>query len=108
MSHNSEQGGTNHYTAKNYIIGFILALVLTLVSFGVVMMKDAISKPLLFSVLGIAGVLQLFVQLHYFLHLDRSKENQWNVIAIGFTGILLFVFVAGTIWVMYTLNTRMM
>ena len=106
QAHN-ENMGAGHITSKNYIIGFILAVLLTIVSFGLVM-TDAVSKQ--FAVIGlfVAAVLQMLVHLHYFLHLDRSSSQRWNVIALAFTALLLFIFVAGTIWVLYTLNSRMM
>lgn len=105
-THNENMGAA-HISTKNYIIGFILAVVLTIVSFGLVM-TDAVSKTVAVIGLFAAAVLQMLVHLHYFLHLDRSSEQRWNVIALAFTAILLFIFVAGTIWVMYTLNSRMM
>ncbi len=100
---------SNHKIAiKDYIIGFISAIVLTVISFGIVIMKDSFSKPVIYSVLSVAAILQMLIQLRYFLHLDGSKEKRWDVIAISFTALLLFIFVAGTIWVMITLNSRMM
>lgn len=105
-THNQNMGA-GHITTKGYITGFVLALLLTVFSFGLVM-TDVVSRQ--FAVIGIfaAAVAQMLVHLHYFLHLDRSSAQRWNVIAIAFTAVLLFIFVGGTIWVMYTLNSRMM
>ena len=100
--------GTGHSTVKGYVTGFILAIVLTVISFGLIMLKDKISETALYIGLFGAAIVQMLVHLHYFLHLDRSTEQRWNVIAIGFTAILLFIFIGGTMWVMYTLNSRMM
>lgn len=99
--------GAVHITAKGYVTGFVLALLLTVLSFGLVM-TDFVPRQ--YAVIGLiaAAVAQMLVHLHYFLHLDRSSAQRWNVIAIAFTAVLLFIFVAGTIWVMYTLNSRMM
>lgn len=99
--------GAGHITTKGYITGFVLALLLTLISFGLVM-TDVVSRQ--FAVIGlfVAAVVQMLVHLHYFLHLDRSSAQRWNVLALAFTALLLFIFVAGTIWVLYTLNSRMM
>jgi cytochrome o ubiquinol oxidase operon protein cyoD len=99
--------GAGHITVKGYITGFVLALLLTLISFGLVM-TDVVSRQ--FAVIGlfVAAVVQMLVHLHYFLHLDRSSAQRWNVLALAFTALLLFIFVAGTIWVLYTLNSRMM
>lgn len=101
---NTEVGKIN---LKTYLTGFILAIVLTLISFGLVMSADV---PRQWAVWGIivAAVVQMLVHLHYFLHLDRSSSARWNLVAIAFTVFMLIIFVGGTIWVMYTLNSRMM
>jgi cytochrome o ubiquinol oxidase subunit IV len=108
MSETQNQNmGAGHITTKGYVTGFVLALLLTIVSFGLVL-SDVV--PHRFAVIGLfaAAVAQMLVHLHYFLHLDRSSAQRWNVIAIAFTAVLLFIFIAGTIWIMYTLNSRMM
>ena len=108
MSHEeNSHAGTGHVTVGGYMIGFVLAIVLTLISFGIVVAGVA---PKFVAVIGLilAAIVQILVHLRYFLHLDRSKENTWNMIAIVFTAIILFIFVAGTVWVIFTLNSRMM
>jgi cytochrome o ubiquinol oxidase operon protein cyoD len=55
-----------------------------------------------------AGIVQILVHLHYFLHLDTSSTARWNVLAIIFTLIIMVLFVGGTLWIMYNLNYRMM
>ncbi len=106
MNHDTHTSGHPLSFAK-YLLGFGLAILLTLVSFGLVAFGVA---PKNFAVIGliVAAVVQMLVHLHYFLHLDRSKEMRWNFIAIVFTAIILFIFVAGTVWVMVTLHSRMM
>ncbi|MBE0650501.1 MAG: cytochrome o ubiquinol oxidase subunit IV [Bacteroidales bacterium] len=106
QTHNQNMGA-GHITNKGYITGFVLALLLTIISFGLVM-THIVSRQ--FAVIGlfVAAVAQMLVHLHYFLHLDRSSAQKWNVLALAFTALLLFIFVAGTVWVLYTLNSRMM
>lgn len=106
QTHNQNMGA-GHITSKGYITGFVLALLLTIISFGLVM-TDIVSRQVAVIGLFVAAVTQMFVHLHYFLHLDKSSAQRWNVIVLSFTAILLFIFVAGTIWVLYTLNSRMM
>ena len=103
-----DKNAASHSTIKGYVTGFILAIVLTVISFGLILMKDMVSQTTLYIGLFAAAVIQMLVHLHYFLHLDRSTEQRWNLISIAFTAILLFIFVGGTMWVMYTLNSRMM
>ncbi len=106
--HENEGMGAGHVTKKNYIIGFVLATILTVVAFGLVCFKDSIPRNVVVISLSVAALLQMFVHLYYFLHLNKSSEQRWNVIALAFTALLIFIFVGGTIWVMYTLNLRMM
>jgi cytochrome o ubiquinol oxidase operon protein cyoD len=48
------------------------------------------------------------VHLHYFLHLDASRRERWNVLALIFTVLIAIIFVAGSLWVMSDLDYRMM
>lgn len=104
----NENMGAGHITRKNYIVGFVLATVLTIISFGFVVFSESLSRTAVIILLSAAALLQMFVHLYYFLHLNKSSEQRWNVIALAFTALLIFIFVGGTIWVMYTLNMRMM
>ena len=42
--HENENMGAGHITKKNYIIGFVLATLFTLLSFGLVAFKDSLPK----------------------------------------------------------------
>jgi cytochrome o ubiquinol oxidase subunit IV len=103
----NEALGIGHLSSKKYLVGFALAVVLTLVSFGLASVHG-ISRPTALSGLFIAAILQIFVHLHFFLHLDRSSKQRWNLITLVFSVLLIFIFVGGSIWVMVTLNSRMM
>lgn len=97
----------SHSGYKSYLIGFGLAALFTLISFAFVLMEQ-VPKKVAFAGLSIAALLQMLVHIRYFLHIDTSDENRWNVVFLAFTAVLVFIFVGGTIWVMYTLNSRMM
>jgi len=103
----NEALGIGHLSSKKYLVGFALAVVLTLVSFGLASVHG-ISRSTALSGLFIAAILQIFVHLHFFLHLDRSSKQRWNLITLVFSVLLIFIFVGGSIWVMVTLNSRMM
>ncbi|NLO69879.1 MAG: cytochrome o ubiquinol oxidase subunit IV [Porphyromonadaceae bacterium] len=111
MNHSHQENenmGAGNITKRNYLIGFILATVLTIISFGFVVFKDSLPRNTIVILLSAAALLQMFVHLYYFLHLNKSSEQRWNLIAFLFTLVLMFIFIGGTIWVMYTLNIRMM
>jgi len=102
-----ESAGAVKGSLKTYVGGFVLALVLTVVSFGLVM-SGARPRTMLFLGLWAAAALQILVHLHYFLHLDTSSAARWNVLALLFTVLIMFIFVGGSIWIMFNLNYRMM
>ena len=92
---------------KTYTAGFALSIVLTAVPFALVMTGEASRTVMTLCICG-AGVLQILVHLHCFLHLDLSSAQRWNVMALLFTFLIMAIFIGGTLWVMYTLNYRMM
>lgn len=96
-----------HGSVKNYLIGFILSVVLTLIPFLMVMCGSA-SKPVLFGVVVAAAVIQLVVQLVCFLHLGTSPDERWNLISFIFTVIVIVLLVGLSIWIMWSLNANMM
>lgn len=99
--------GLGHLSSKKYIVGFALAVLLTIVSFGLASVSG-ISRSTAMTGLFVAAILQMLVHLHFFLHLDRSSKQRWNLITLAFSVLLIFIFVGGSIWVMATLNARMM
>ncbi|MFV0436466.1 MAG: cytochrome o ubiquinol oxidase subunit IV [Desulfopila sp.] len=103
----NEALGLGHLSVRKYVVGFAQALVLTVISFALIAIPG-MSKPAMLTALFIAAILQMLVHLHYFLHLDRSSKQRWNLITLLFSLLLIVIFVGGSIWVMVTLNARMM
>ena len=99
--------GAGRGSLKSYLTGFILSLILTAIPFALVM-KGAWSVSATLAVILIAGVAQILAHLHYFLHLDTSSAERWNVLALIFTILIMILFVGGSLWIMYDLNYRMM
>jgi cytochrome o ubiquinol oxidase subunit IV len=98
--------GAGSGSVKSYATGFFLSIMLTAIPFGLVM-TGTLSHPLTIFCIFSAAVLQIFVQLHYFLHLDGSSAMYWNVMSLLFTFFIIFLFVGGSIWIMYSLDYRM-
>ncbi|MDR3603845.1 MAG: cytochrome o ubiquinol oxidase subunit IV [Syntrophaceae bacterium] len=99
--------GASIGSLKSYGAGFVLSLVLTAIPF-VLVMSGTLSYPLTLAGIFSAGIVQILVHLHYFLHLDTSSAARWNVLALIFTLVIMALFVGGTIWIMYDLYYRMM
>jgi len=99
--------GMSRGTLTTYLTGFVLALILTAIPFGLVMSGAFSTAATVFAIFG-AGVVQIVVHLHYFLHLDTSSAARWNVMVLMFTLLIMTLFVGGSLWIMWTLNYRMM
>jgi cytochrome o ubiquinol oxidase subunit IV len=102
-----DSAGASRGSLKSYLTGFVLSLILTAIPFALVMSGTLSSSAILAGIFS-AGIVQILVHLHYFLHLDTSSEERWNVLAMIFTLLIMILFVGGTLWIMFNLNYRMM
>jgi cytochrome o ubiquinol oxidase subunit IV len=102
-----DSSGASRGTLKAYITGLVLALILTAIPFVLVMARALSTLAAIVVICG-AGVVQILVHLHYFLHLDTSSAARWNVLALIFTLMIMVLFVGGSLWIMQNLNYRMM
>jgi cytochrome o ubiquinol oxidase subunit IV len=93
-------------TVKSYAAGFGLSALLTAIAFGLAMAGALSHGALVFAILACA-VAQIVVQLRYFLHLDRSEAMYWNLMSLLFTFFIIFLFVGGSVWIMYSMHDRM-
>lgn len=103
--HGAARGHGTHGSRKSYTIGFLLAIALTIVPFGLVMSHSSIGTPLIISVFAL---LQIGVHVVYFLHVNRSEEQRWNMMALVFTAIVVCIILGGSIWIMHNLYINMM
>jgi len=97
------QHDTNHGTARSYIVGFILSLILTFGAY-VLTVEDILSGWTLVYVLAALAVTQLTVQLVCFLHLGRESKPRWNLTAAAFALTVVVILVFGSLWIMQNLS----
>ena len=99
--------GEGHGSLASYLTGFVLSVVLTGGAFALVMSG---ARPAAEAIPGVAAlaVVQILVHLFYFLHMNASSEQRWNVTAFAFTAVMVAILVGGTLWVMYNANMNMM
>ena len=91
----------------SYLVGLGLATLLTIVSFfisGTTLVWGP-SIPVALAVLAIA---QMGVHLVFFLHITTSPDNVNNVMALAFGVLIVFLIIAGSLWIMAHLNQNMM
>lgn len=106
VKHNIEHN-SNHGTLKSYVIGFILSIVLTIIPYVIVVKHSMTIDAVALSIVAI-GIIQLLVQLIFFLHLSFKKDGQENSIAFIFTFLIIGILVVGSLWIMYNMNYNMM
>ncbi|MDE2451812.1 MAG: cytochrome o ubiquinol oxidase subunit IV [Gammaproteobacteria bacterium] len=98
-------GHGGHGSRKSYVVGFLLAIALTVIPFGLVMTHASAGTPLVIAVFALA---QILVHIVYFLHINRSAEQRWNLMALVFTGIVVCIILGGSLWIMHNLYINMM
>jgi len=96
-----------HGSVKSYVVGMLLSLVLTFVSFGVVMMH-LVPRSMGLTAVVVLCVAQLVVQLKFFLHLGSSADQRANTGIFVCTASLIAIIIAGSLWVIHNANVNMM
>lgn len=91
------------YTA--YVVGFVLSVITTFVAYFLVVSNALPTQLLIYTVLAIA-VVQLIVQVVFFLHIGRGSK--WKLATFFFTIFIVVLVVVGSIWIMDNLNYNMM
>lgn len=91
---------------RSYVWGVGSALVLTVVPFALVHWSSNISRLWLLIVVGVFALVQILVHFHFFLHIG-FKQKREDLQLLLFSGLLLTIMVAGTIWIMASLAQRM-
>jgi len=99
--------GSSHGSHKSYMLGFVLSVILTAIPFGLVM-YPVLEKATTLWIVLIFAVIQVMVHLVYFLHLDRSSEQRWNVIAFVFSALIIAFLVGLSLWIMFSIHHFMM
>ena len=83
-------------------------MILTAVPFWLVMSGGTGDKVVTtLIVLGFA-VVQILVHMVYFLHMTAKAEAGWTLLSTIFTVVVVVIMLAGSLWVMYHMNTNMM
>ncbi len=108
MSHStSTQEGASHGSLRSYVIGFVLSVILTVIPFAMVMDGSVVHRTI-FAVVIVSAVVQIIVHFIYFLHMNRSSEERWNLVALLFTIMIIAIIVVGSLWIMHHLDLNMM
>jgi len=97
----------HHGTPLSYIVGFGLSVVLTLVSFVLVGQHFLPNKGFVMIALAVLALVQLFIQVVFFLHVNTSPYARWNLLSFIFTVFVVVILAGGSLWIMYNLDYYM-
>jgi cytochrome o ubiquinol oxidase operon protein cyoD len=59
------------------------------------------------TALIVLAVAQIGVHLVFFLHITTAPDNTNNILALAFGILIVALIIGGSLWIMYTLNVRM-
>ncbi|MFG0601733.1 cytochrome o ubiquinol oxidase subunit IV [Delftia sp. WSY_4] len=97
-----------HSTFSGYMWGFVLSIILTAIPFWLVMGNIISDRSTAVMVLGGFAVVQILVHMVFFLHMNGKIEGGWTLLSTIFTVVFVAIGIAGTLWVMFHMNTNMM
>lgn len=92
---------------QTYMIGLVLAALLTVASFSVVH-TPLIWGPAISTALIVLAIAQMGVHLVFFLHITTDPDNTNNTLALAFGVLIVVLILGGTLWIMGNLNDRTM
>src|SRR5262249_12859099 len=91
----------------SYTTGLFLAMLLTATSFWVAN-TSLIWGPGVAMGLIVLAIAQMGIHLVFFLHITTAPDNTNNVLALAFGILIVFLVIAGSVWIMKDLNHNMM
>jgi cytochrome o ubiquinol oxidase operon protein cyoD len=91
----------------NSNIGLGFSVILTVAAF-VLAGTHLLYGPSIPVALIVLAIAQMGVHLVFFLHVTTGPDNTNNVLALAFGVLVVFLIVAGSIWIMTHLNGNMM
>ena len=103
-----DPSGAPHGTFRQYVTGFVLAVILTVIPFFLVMARPIESPGYTAAIVLVCAVAQILVHMVFFLHMTPNAEDGWLLLSTIFTIVFLVITLAGSIWIIFHLNTNMM
>ncbi len=103
----AQSHAASHGSVTSYAVGFGISLLLTVLSFGAVM-AGLVPHGSILGAITVLAVVQLLVQLVFFLHLGAAPEQRNNTVIFTLTALLIATIVGGSLWVMHNANVNMM
>lgn len=89
-----------------YTLGLALSLGLTATAFWVAH-SQVLWGPGIPIGLAVLAIAQMGVHLVFFLHITTGPDNANNILALAFGVLIVFLVIAGSLWIMSNLNHNM-
>jgi cytochrome o ubiquinol oxidase operon protein cyoD len=100
--------GSSNKIIRTYVTGFVLSLVLTFTAYYLVVLNHSIPETIVISAIVVLAGLQFIVQMTCFLHLGKEASSRDKLFVLCVTGVIVIILVSGSLWIMSSLNSRMM
>ena len=92
---------------RNSNLGLGFSIVLTVAAFWAAGANHLIYGPAIPVALIVLAIAQMGVHLVFFLHLTSGPDNTNNVLALAFGVLIVFLVIAGSVWIMANLSHNM-
>ena len=96
----------SHDRFRSYLIGFVLAIILTIASFTA-SSSSAVWAPGVPVLLAVLAIAQMGVHLVFFLHISSAPDASNNLLALAFGVFVVGLVVFGSLIIMWNLNSNM-
>jgi cytochrome o ubiquinol oxidase operon protein cyoD len=91
----------------SYTAGLGLAILATVASF-IVSQTSLLWPPGISAGLIVLALAQIGVHLVFFLHLGSGSDDTNNILALAFGVLIVFLVIAGSVWIIAHLNANTM
>ncbi len=96
-----------HGSLSAYLTGFVGSIVLTIISFSVVVSEVFAANNTMYVIVALA-LAQAVVQLLFFMHLGQEDKPKWESLVFYFMLLVLLIISVGSLWIISDLNERVM
>ncbi|WP_340650112.1 cytochrome o ubiquinol oxidase subunit IV [Pseudoxanthomonas winnipegensis] len=106
-SHDHAHEAAAHGSVKSYLIGFVWAVILTVIPFGLAM-SGFFPAGVTAAIAALCAAVQIVVHLVYFLHMDLTPAQRSNAMVFISTVVVIGIVIVGSLWVLHNMNANMM
>ncbi|MFW0072723.1 MAG: cytochrome o ubiquinol oxidase subunit IV [Coxiella-like endosymbiont] len=96
--------GTGKKKLSVYLLGVVLCVILTSISFLAVLYSN-LSVSMILAIIFISAILQFIVQVVCFLRLNtKNEQSRMNLMSFIFMLVILFILISASLWIMWSLR----